>query len=410
MAVAPAPVVPSPGKLPGISVSDAFGLPDNWTLAESLKGMKATGTEKIEPEPEKGEGTPDPDEMDQQKAAEKEKTEAGTTVAADKKAADEAAAKAREKTEAAAATPPKGAAAKGKPEPTAKPGAAKPAAAAPVAEPKKIKVGDKEYTEEELKKRLEQPAAPAAAAPKTEPAKPAPVAKKEPTDAEKQAESEKTQKIESEWIAGAAKTLAPAPVDEATIEKILTGGKEGVAEFDRIRREDMARTVLAVRKDLDQLYRPFFEAVTHLQSQNAASEDQRVWTEFTTTHPELANYEQVVKQHAAALVEADPAGVQAMSQADFNAKVAELTVGYIRQFNPDFGKTAPAGGAPAADPAAVTAAAKTLAAAKPAAGAVDPAKRKTPAAPAGTLPAGASGGGGKGANSDFQKSAVASLM
>ncbi len=407
-----APVVSAPGKLPGISVSDAFGLPDNWTLAESLKGIKATGVEKIEPEPMKGEGTPDPDEMERQKAAEKEAAEKNDTIDADKKAADEAAAKAKETKEAAAAAKtavPAKAKVEPKPKVEAKPAAAAPATAV---EPKKIKIGDKEYTEDELKKRLEEPAKPAAVpAAKVEPAKPAaPAAKAEPTAAERQAEAEKTAKMESEWITGASKTLAPSAVDEATMEKILTGGRDAVAEFDRIRREDMARTVLAVRKDLDSLYKPFFEAVTRLESHHSTTEDQRAWADFTTAHPELAAYEQVVKQHAAALTEADPAGVQGMTQADFNTKVAELTLGYIRQFNPEFGKTPAvdpnAAAKPANDPAAVSAAAKTLAAAK----AAEAAKIKKPGPPAGTVPGGAVAGPGARGNTEFQKSAVASLM
>lgn len=403
-------VPPSPGKLPGITVSDAFGLPDNWTLAESLKGEQAKGT-KIEVEAEKGEGTPDPDEMEKQKAEEKAAAEQKTIdddkAAADAAAAAKAPAAAKPGEKPAPTTTPKPGE-KPAPVAAAKPGA-KPAATptpAPAAAPAKIKIGDKEYTEEELKKRLEAPVAPVPAAT----AKPAAEAKKEPTAEEKAAEDAKLAKVESEWIAGASQALKPSAVDEASMEKILNGGKEAVAEFDRIRREDMARTVLAVRKDLDQLYKPFFEAVNQMQQGQMTREDERMWNEFTTAHPALSPYETLVKQHAASLVEADPESVSKMSEKDFNAKVAELTIGYIRQFNPKFGEVeegapaaAPAPGAAPA-PAAVSAAAKTLAAAKPAA-------RVTPKPPAGSLPAGApAGGGGRGGSADFQKSAVASLM
>ncbi len=407
------PVVPpSPGKLPGITVSDAFGLPDNWTLAESLKGERAAGTTKIEVEPEKAEGTPDPDAMEKQK--EEEKAAAEQKTIDDDKAAAEAAAAAKTpaakpgEKPAATATPKPGEkpAAGAAAKPAAKPAPAATATPAPAAAPAKIKIGDKEYTEEELKKRLETPAAPAPAAP----AKPTTEPKKEPTAEEKAAETAKTEKIESEWIAGAAQALKPSAVDEATMEKILTGGKDAVEAFDRIRREDMARTVLAVRKDLGELYKPMFDAVHQMQQSQMTQEDQRMWGAFTTAHPALAQHETLVKQHAAALVEADPESVSKMNETEFNSKVAEMTLGYIRQFNPEFGKDAPANGAPAAAPgaapapAALSAAAKTLAAAKPAA-------RVTPKPPAGSLPAGApAGGGGRGGNADFQKSAVASLM
>lgn len=412
MAEATTVVPPSPGKLPGITVSDAFGLPDNWTLAESLKGEAAKGATKLEVEPEKPAGAPDPDAMEKQKADEKaaaEKKANDATVAADKAEADRVAAEKKQKTDEAAAA--KTAAAAAKKQSAAAP--AKPAAAATktpeeeaaakaaataAAAPKKIKIGDKEYTEEELKKKLEPEAAPAAPAKPAEP-------KKEPTAEEKAADAVKLEKVESEWIASASQALKPSPVDDATMEKILTGGKEAVEAFDKIRREDMARTVLAVRKDLGELYKPFFDAVQQMQQGQMTAADERMETEFVGAHPELEPYMNVVRQHAQALVEADPSAVAKMSEKDFNAKVAELTIGYIRQFNPKFGEpeeSAPA--APAGDPAAVTAAAKTLAAAKPAA-------RVTPKPPAGSLPAGApSTGGGQGSGRDFQKSAVASLM
>ncbi len=412
---------PSADRLPGISVSDALGIPADWTLAESLKGEKSAGREKLEVEPEKPADAPDPDALDKQKADEKaaaEKKEADASVAADKAEADKVAADKKQKADEAAAAKTAATSGKKPATPAAKPAAgaktptaeeeAAAKAAAAAAAPKKIKIGDKEYTEDELKKKLEPEASPVA--PK-KPAEP----KKEPTAEEKAAETAKQEKVETEWLAGASQALKPSAVDEETMEKILTGGKEAVEAFDRIRREDMARTVLAVRKDLGELYKPFFDAVQQMQQGHMASEDERMWGEFSTAHPELASHRNVVEQHAQALVEADPAAVAKMGEKEFNAKVAELTIGYIRQFNPKFGEpaegAAPAA-APAGDPAAVTAAAKTLAdAAKAKAATEAAAKRKTPAPPAGSLPAGApSSGGGRGGGADFQKSAVASLM
>lgn len=439
----------SPGRMPGVSVADAFNLPKDWSLAESLKGNAGTGAKggELEVEVEKVEGTPEPEELERQKQAEKDAAAAKKTeipeneseIDRDKReAAEVETARKQKELDAAKAkggkpadgakpaakpaekvqTPEEKAAAekKAKEAAAAKPAApAKPAAAAakpgekaapvipPLGSEKKFKVGDKEYTEKELADLIAG----------KKPAEAAKPAEKVQTPEEKAAAEKAVQEKETNWISETAKGLAVPALDEATLDVILTGGKEAVAAMENIRRQDMATTLLGARKDILQQLSPIIKTVTDMEQRHFAAEDAKAEQEIIGLFPALAPHTDLLKQHAWALSkQLAEEGKGPMPQADFNKLVGELTVAYIQKYNPDFGQAAAdpgAGGEAAApDPGAAAAAA----AAKPATGAAKPApqKRVTPPAPGGNIPGGQPAAGGKGGGKDFAKGAIASLL
>lgn len=399
---------PAGSRLPGVSVSQAFGLPDDWTLASSLKGEAGT-KEKLDVEVEKSDEVPDPDKMDEQKAAEKEQAEEKQQpdkpdepeVESDRKEAA-AAEKDRKDKESAAATKKAEAAAKKAEKPEAKK-TAEPTNPAPKAAPeakksdpkveipaldqeKKIKVGGKEYTEAELAKKLEGAEKPVE--------QPKPEAQKTPEQVAQAAADEK--KRDQEWIASTSKVI-DAPLDEATLDTILTGGKEAVEAMQNIRRQDIATTLLSARKDILTQLSPIIEKVTQMEQRHIAAEDARVEAEILTAHPEMADHRELMKQHAWALSKNYPDLVKNMTQEQFNAAVVEHTTKYIQKFNPGFGSQS--------TPAAATP--EKQAAAKPAA---VPARRVSPPPPAGNTPGGSPTAGGKGGGKDFARSAISTLL
>lgn len=415
----------APGKSPGVSVSAAFGLPEDWTLANSLKGVAGEGekreapaAEKELPAAEEAEGAEEKGGTETEKVEGAEATEE-SSVEADKKEADRIAAEKDKKAADAAAGKKPADKTAAKPGEKAKPDAkagAKPDAKAgakpkpdvpPLGTEKKLKVGDKEYTEAELKAALEGKAKPEEK--KAEPAK-------VETAEEKAAREQDTKKQEQTWLEETARNLEAPPVTEKEIDTILMGGKEAVEALQSIRKRDMAHTLLGARKDIFEQLKPVINAVDEMNQRHAQAEDTRMFNEMISGHAELTEYRDLVNQHAHALVEAHPEEVAKMTEKQFNDKVADLTIAYIKRFNPQFGAVAPAEGAES-----VTTDAPAGGAAKPEAGEKKPAaaggkgepaaKKKSPPPPAGNIPGGGTPkAGGKGGDRDFQKSAVESLM
>ncbi len=414
------------GKLPGISVSDAFGLPDDWSLAASLKGV-ASEREDISPKPEKREGTPDPAEMEQQRQAEKDAASEETDPEAAKDGESmvkaELAEAERNRKELEAKTKPptakeKSEAAKilaggkkadkpadGK---TAAKTTEKPAAGAKPAEqkkieipalgtePKKVKVGDKEYTEDELKAALE--GKPAAAkdlkVDLQQKQETKPVEKTADQIAQDQA---KQKEMERQFLDGASKAI-DINLDEKTLDTILTGGPDAVKSFVSALRETAARAVLAARRDIIATLTPSLNALDQLNQAHVQQENTRMETALFAAHPHLQDHADLTRQHAWALVKEHPEEVAKMTEEQFNETVADLTTKYIRRFAPDFG-------APKEEPAS---AATTVAAKVTTEPAKTGTKRVTPKPPASSLP-GSPAAGGKG-RSDFAKQAIADML
>jgi hypothetical protein len=270
--------------------------------------------------------------------------------------------------------------------------AAKPdeAAAKPAETPVKVKIGGKEYTQEELEKAL---AAKAQAATVAEPAaQPAEAAPKPPTP-------EEVEKAEAEWCVNFAKEskLKLAPTTEE-METILSGGEDSAKLLAQKFSEVAAKAVLLARKsiynDLNPTLNQIQQNLTPLLTSNA--EVSRVAAEqvFFNSHPDLKEHAATARSVADALLARYPAECQKMSPEQLMNEVARQTDRILqdeyKRWNPtatntwrDARKAAAPAPAPAAKPAA------------PAPAAAAPAAKPAVAAPASNSPAAspASGGG-----------------
>lgn len=236
--------------------------------------------------------------------------------------------------------------------------------------PKKIKVGEKEYSPEELEQIIKgqnQPAQPPAPAPALAPV---PNAPKPPT-------KEEVQKLEHEWVEKQAAQYSGPKLDEAQIETILSGGKEGAAALNNLFAKVYATAVLETRKSIYTDFTPEFDGIkdvlttfkTHLQPVVQQQHQlERVATEqlFLQQHPDFTPHAERARQVAEALAQQFPKEVAAMTRDQFIAEVAKQTDGILttefRRWNSDpnanwrtFGKAAtpppgavPQGAAPAA--------------------------------------------------------------
>jgi len=245
--------------------------------------------------------------------------------------------------------------------PAAAPAATGPSGpAAPAAPEKKIKVGDKEYTEAELNKILEdrnKPAAPAAPAAAAEPAPAAP----------KQLTPEEIFAVEEKWRNDfATEHKVNFPTTDAEMEVILGGGKEAVEAFQKKLQDVATKAVLLARKtmyaDLNPQMEKFRQQVEPLFANHAQVE--RVATEqaFIASYPEYqGQHIETARQVAEALVARYPDQVSKMSQQDFLAHVNKHTDAILqseyKRWNPsatDTWRDAAKRGAAAPAPAATT--------------------------------------------------------
>lgn len=197
-----------------------------------------------------------------------------------------------------------------------------PAVPEPVAAPAKIKIGDKEYTPEELvaeNKRLADAAAkPAApAAPKE------PVAPVEPPPS-----PEELKKRETEFIARTAPEME-APITEEELDLILAGGKDAVKTFAAIRQRDMAVAVLRARKDmagiLNPIFAELFKTVKPIAQSHADVTRYNVETQFLAKHKDFAPHVETARQVAEELLKRFPEQVSKLSQEEFIDEVARQT-------------------------------------------------------------------------------------
>ncbi len=296
----------------------------------------------------------------------------------------------------------------------AKPAAAPAKVEAPVvpAAPAKIKVGDKEYTQEELQEALKkQSTAPAAAAPAAEPTK-------TKTPEEIAAERAEVRKKDGEWIAKLAPELPVPEISEAQLDTMLAGGKEGIATFKAVLQQAQATAILMTRKSMYAELQPMFDdlrgqVVPLVQSQEEAA-NEREWQNYITAYPEHKDDKDLVANATMALVQNQPDRLRGLTMQQFQAEVHKEVETFKNRFVPskirigdkEYTKeelealvaAAPTGGTPAKPAAAAAPAARPAVAAAPRKTAA-PARAKVEP-PGANLPSATPGKGTKGGSGD----------
>ena len=166
-----------------------------------------------------------------------------------------------------------------------KPAAAPPTTTpAPIKEtPQKVKIGEKEYSISELEKALNERQAASNRQPEPQRQAPAPEPQKQPSPEEIAA-------MEMQFVQDFSKSVGDIPVNEDQLEKILIGGKEGVAALVDLLKHTSARATLEARKSIYAELNPHVQTIvgqlTPLVENNAQLERYTVENMFTTQHPE----------------------------------------------------------------------------------------------------------------------------
>lgn len=229
------------------------------------------------------------------------------------------------------------------PAPPAEPTPAPAPAPTPTPTPEKIKVGDKEYTKEELEKIIaggdQQQQQPPAPQPTPDPA---------PQPAAKPLTPEEIKAQEDAYVEARSKEFGIS-VDEPTVETILQGGAEGVAAFNTLLGKTYAKALMDARKsifrDLDQDLRGvgvLSQAVHQLLGERQQLQQIGVEQAFIQAHPEFKDHLDTARSIAKYVVETYPQ-VKSMDQAEFIKYVADQTDKYVtkqaKQWNPNFQAT-----------------------------------------------------------------------
>ena len=326
-----------PGELETPNASSAFGLPSSLSPKSALGSLSAS-----DPGDEPAFTPP---------AAEKPEPEAEEPVPAEAAEAPAKPATGEPAVEKPAKAEPKPAAKPEKAKTPVAPAVEKPAAAAPADKPAetapaKFKVGDKEYTEAELKELL---------APKKPVPSPIPLPEKKDTPAEapKAKTPEETAKEaadlkakDSEWIVATAKHVE-TPLDDATLDKILSGGAEAVEALNEIRRRDVAQAVLMARKSIIKDIEPVLKGIRDVQQplidSHRKSVEEKAWSDFEAANPDLKDYRDVVTTIGQIMVDSNhPALADVKSMEDFGRIVGEEARRYIGRFAKTGAAPAPA--------------------------------------------------------------------
>lgn len=207
--------------------------------------------------------------------------------------------------------------------PPASAAAAAPKPAAPPAqEPKKIKVGDNEYTEAELAKLLEKGNTPQ---PAPQPA-PQPQAAPQPQGPS----AGQIKAAEDKFVAEMAKTFQGGIGTEAELEAILTGGKEGLEAFNNVIRNVAARAILETRKsiypDFEGHLHNLYSALEPLHAQQFELERYATEQAFVSQFPEYTGEDlQLARTVAEELLARFPEQINRMSREQFIAEVDKQT-------------------------------------------------------------------------------------
>jgi len=222
-----------------------------------------------------------------------------------------------------------------------------PAAPAPAApettpaatSPAKVKIGDKEYSPEEIAARIAELEK---AALSTMPQAPTPAAPAAPAaEAPKPKTPEEIKAAEDKWISEAASQFQ-IPVTEAELDTILAGGKDAVKALAAIRSRDIATALLAARKDISALIGPHLEQlqnqVVPLVGHYEQIQRYAATQEFVKEYPDFAPHVDLAVQVAEQLIDRYPEQFSALTDAQRRAEVARQTDLILSQnykrFNP----------------------------------------------------------------------------
>ncbi len=262
------------------------------------------------------------------------------------------------------------------------------AAPAPPAPPTKIKIGDKEYSAEELvaeNNRLAQDAQQR----QQQAAPPAPRSQA-PQETPEQVAARQAELVarEEQFVQNTSKAI-DAPLTEAEVDLFLGGGPQAVEAFQAIRKRDMATAILQARKGIAEGLNPIlekiFQAITPLSQQQEHITRHNIKTQFIAKHPDFAKHVDLAEGVAEQLLQKYPQEVSQMGVEQFIGEVARQTDTILtnqwKRFNTAGGWRQPAAPAPGvAIP--VLAGGSTTPPAVPAAPRVKPPVANSPGAPA----------------------------
>jgi hypothetical protein len=293
-----------------------------------------------------------------------------------------------------------------------------PAAAAPVkpaepakpAEPQapaKVKIGDKEYSVEELTALLNNKQQQARPEPAPAPQAAAPAVKSQTP--------EEISALENEFITQLSAGIPDVQLTEEALEKILVGGKEGIATLNGLLKNVAARSILEARKsiyaELNPVVSQLSQQVSPLIQNNQQLERHATEMAFTTKFPEYSGENLGTARYVAEqLVEKYPQAVAQMDREQFleevNRQADKIISEDFKRWHPSFTGTwkdwAKSQSAPPTAPAAL--------AATPAAPAPAPVPAKpTAPKPAAKPPSSNSPGNVTGAPKDWQRGVAGSL-
>lgn len=187
--------------------------------------------------------------------------------------------------------------------------------------PKKITIGGKEYTEQELEARLNPvptPAAPATAAPPADsPSGPS------------ESVLEEVKQLRNQWVVDRASTIDFEPLDEDQLNTILDGGDGAVAAFNDIRRRDAARAMLETRlsleADLNPLLQHIHNAMAPVLERERQLAEYQITTQFSNKYAELIPHEQTARKVAEQLTTQYPEETSKMTPDQFVDEIARQT-------------------------------------------------------------------------------------
>lgn len=223
---------------------------------------------------------------------------------------------------------PKPAAAPKPPEAPAPPVAAPepPAGAAPAPAPApKIKIGDKEYTPEELQAKFAESEAARAPAP-------APAPEPEAPQGPAPLTAEEVAARENNFIETTAAGL-DVPFSEEQMDTILAGGKPAVELMTGLRKQDMARAILLARKgvaqSLDPIMQQIFASMRPLVENHQMITRYSVEQQFLAKHKDFVPHIATARQVAEELLKRYPQQVERMSHEQFIDEVARQTDGLL---------------------------------------------------------------------------------
>lgn len=253
--------------------------------------------------------------------------------------------------------------------------------------PAKVKIGDKEYSPEELElliagkhpsQQQQQPQAPQAPAPQQ-------------PDAPKGPSQEEIAKIESQWIEAKSKDFS-VPIDDKVLDTVLAGGAEGASALKGLLAQTFAKAHLEARKSIFADLENDFAAVQNIARDVTAlkSKDQdliRYAAEqvFISKHPEFAQHIDDARKLGEMWLKNYPQVVSQWTQEQFISEIGKALDGHLitqaKKFSPNISAKSWKEYYEAQKQAAATPPPAPAAPAKPAAPPVAPPVANPPVAP-----------------------------